>query len=54
MRLLPLLAVAHAARTVKWEVKATASNRRGPSFGAWFANAKNPVERCHRRGERCY
>ena len=25
MRLLPLLTVAHAARTVKWEVKATAS-----------------------------
>ena len=46
MRLLPLLAVAHAARTVKWEVKTTGRAPAPASFGKWFADAKNPVERC--------
>ena len=46
MRLLPLLTVvAHAARTVKWEVKTTASKPAPASFDKWFSNSKNPVER---------
>ena len=45
MRLLPLLTVVHAARTVKWEVKTTGRAPAPASFDAWFADAKNPVER---------
>ena len=43
MRLLPLLTVAHAARTVKWEVKTTGRAPAPASFDKWFADAKNPV-----------
>ena len=46
MRLLPLLTVAHAARTVKWEVKTTGRAPAPASFDAWFADSTNPVERC--------
>ena len=46
MRLLPLLTVAHAARTVKWEVKTTGRAPAPASFDAWFADSSNPVERC--------
>ena len=45
MRLLPLLSVAHAARTVKWEVKTTGRAPAPASFDKWFADSKNPVER---------
>ena len=45
MRLLPLLTVAHAARTVKWEVKTTGRAPAPASFDKWFADATNPVER---------
>ena len=45
MRLLSLLSVAHAARTVKWEVKTTGRAPAPASFDKWFSNSKNPVER---------
>ena len=45
MRLLPLLTVAHAARTVKWEVKTTGRAPAPASFDKWFADSSNPVER---------